>query len=399
MLTGHPVFWVLLAAVAAPLLSEMPIGFRIPVVVLEVVLGIVIGPHGLGLVQFNGFLAVMFTYGMAASLFMAGMELDWERIRGRPFLLAARGWLLSLLLGFAAVGILHEIPSVHAPAMVALALATTSLGVLLPILRDGGQLDTRFGSLFLAVGSIGEVAPIVAMSLLLSQRYSTWQEVGFLIVFLVIVVMAASVGLGARPPRVLAFLGRSMHASSQFPIRLSLLMLAGLFVLAEEFGFESIFGAFAAGMVVGLATRSEEARPFREKFDAIVFGWFLPFFFVGTGIKFDIAALTKDVTTMAMVPIFLILFFVVRGTPVFFYSNDLKNEERLPFALSSAVASLSIIVVITEIGVRARTMNSDIASALIGAALLSVMLFPTVAGILLGRSAIPKPRVDPVLPA
>jgi Kef-type K+ transport system membrane component KefB len=385
MLTSHPVFWVLLVAVAAPLLAEIPIGFRVPVVVLEVVLGIVIGPHGMALVRFDTFLGAMFTLGMAASLFMAGMELDWERIRGRPLSLAARGWILSLLLGFAAAGILHVVRFVHVPMMVALALATTSLGVLLPIFRDGGQLDTPFGSLFLAVGTIGEVGPIVAMSLLLSQHYSTWQEIGFLVAFLGILVVAVAVGLGSRPPRVLAFLGRSMHASSQFPIRVSLFMMAGLFVLAEEFGFESIFGAFAAGMVVGLATRSEEAKPFREKFDAIVFGWFLPFFFVGTGVKFDIAALTQDATTVALVPIFLLLFLAVRGVPVFLYRTDLKKGERLPFALSSAVASLSIVVVITEIAVRARTMSSDTAAALVGAALLSVMLFPTVAGILLSR--------------
>lgn len=385
MLTGHPVFWVLLVAVVAPLLAEIPIGFRVPVVVLEVVLGIVIGPHVLGLTRFDGFLAAMFTYGMAASLFVAGMELDWKRIRGRPLALAARGWILSLLLGFAAVGILHVVPLVHAPLMVALALATTSLGVLLPVFRDGGQLETRFGSLFLAVGTVGEVGPVVAMSLLLSQRYSTWQEAGFLLVFLGIVIVAAYAGLGARPPRVLKFLARSMHASSQFPVRLSLFMLAGLFVLAEEFGFESIFGGFAAGMIVGLATRTEEAKPFRDKFDAIVFGWFLPFFFVGTGVKFDIAALTQDITTTALVPIFLMLFLVVRGVPILLYRNDLEKAERLPFALCSSVASLSIVVVITEIGLRARTMNPDIAAALVGAALLSVMLFPTIAGALLSR--------------
>ena len=127
MLTGHPVFWVLLAAVVAPLLAEIPLGFRVPVVVLEVVLGIAIGPHGMGLLHFDGFLAAMFTYGMGASLFMAGMELDWKRIRGRPLSLAVRGWTLSLVLGFAAAGILHAEPSVRAPMIVALALATTSL--------------------------------------------------------------------------------------------------------------------------------------------------------------------------------------------------------------------------------------------------------------------------------
>ncbi len=121
-------------------------------------------------------------------------------------------------------------------------------------------------------------------------------------------------------------------------------------MLAEELGFERIFGAFAAGMIVGVATRSGDAKPFRDKFDAIVFGWFLPFFFVGTGVKFDITALTQDVTTIALVPIFLVLFLVVRGAPVLLYRTDLGKAERLPFALSSAVPSLSIMVVITEIG-------------------------------------------------
>jgi Kef-type K+ transport system membrane component KefB len=397
VLTGHPVFWILLAAVAAPLLAEVPLGFRLPVVVLEVLLGIALGPHGLGLVRFEGFIAVMFVFGMGATLFMAGMELEWARIRGRPLTLAVGGWFVSLLLGFAVVGILHVVPFVEAPVMVALALVTTSLGVLLPVFRDSGQLGTRFGSLLLAAGTVGEVGPIVAMSLLLSQRYSTWQEIGFLTFFLGLVVVAACVGMGFRPPRVLALLSRTMHASSQLPVRVSLLLVAALYVLAEELGFESIFGAFAAGMIIGLATRGESGEPLRVKIDAVMFGWFYPFFFVGTGIKFDLPALTRDLTTMILVPTFLVLFLLVRGLPVFLYRKDLAPAERLPFVLASAVASLSIVVVITEIGVRSQAMNADIAAALVGAALLSVMLFPTIAGVLLSmRPAEPSPsRSEP----
>ena len=203
MLIGHPVFWLLVAAVAAPLLAEIPLGFRVPVVVLEVLLGIAIGPHGLGLVAFDGFIAVMFVFGMAATLFMAGMDSTGHASAAAPLSLAAKGWVFSLLLGFAIIGILHVVPIVEAPLIVALTLVTTSLGVLLPVFRDSGQLDTPFGRLFLAAGTLGEVGPIVAMSLLLSQRYSTWQEVGFLISFLGIVLgVAAAVGMGMRPPRL-----------------------------------------------------------------------------------------------------------------------------------------------------------------------------------------------------
>ena len=157
-----------------------------------------------------------------------------------------------------------------------------------------------------------------------------------------------------------------MHASTQLPVRLALLMLAALFVLAEEFGFESIFGAFAAGMIMGLATRGEDGKPLREKIDAVSFGWFYPFFFVGTGVKFDITALGKDLTTMLLVPTFVILLLIIRGAPVWLYRNEISRMEQFSFALCSAVPSLSIIVVITEIGLRAKTMNTDIAAALVG---------------------------------
>lgn len=386
MLIGHPVFWIFCAAIAAPLMAEIPIGLRVPVVVLEVVLGIVIGQHILGLVQFDGFVATMFTFGMATTLFMAGMELDFGDIKGRPLSLAVRGWGVSLLLGISVVGIFHVIPRVHAPLMVTIALCTTGLGVLIPAFRDGGQLETPFGRLLVAAGTVGEVGPIVAMSLLLSQQYSTWQEIGFLLAFLAIVGAAIAVGMGARPPRLLAYLSRQMHASTQLPVRISLLMLAALFLLAEQFGFESIFGAFAAGMVVGQATRGEDNKPFREKIEAVTFGWFYPFFFVGTGVKFDIAALGQDLTTLLMLPAFLILFLFIRGVPAFFYRHDIARAQLLPFALSLAVPSLSIIVVICEIGVKAGSMNPDIAAGLIGAALLSVLLYPTIAGVLLARS-------------
>src|SRR5450755_572742 len=300
MLVGHPIFWMFCAAVAAPLLAEIPLGFKVPVVVLEVVLGIVLGPHVLGLVQFEGFVVTMFLLGMAATLFMAGVELEFSEIKGRPLSLGVGGWVVSALLGITVVGLLHLIPQVHAPLMVTLALCTTGLGVLIPIFRDSGQLRTAFGCFVLAAGTLGEVGPIVAMSLLLSQHYSTWQEAGFLLAFLAIVAIAIAVGVRARPPKVLAMLSRHMHRSTQLPLRMSMLMLAALLLLADKFGFESILGAFAGGMVLGQATRGEDGKALREKMETIAFGWFFPFFFVGTGIKFNIAALGQDLTTMLL---------------------------------------------------------------------------------------------------
>jgi Kef-type K+ transport system membrane component KefB len=387
----YPIFWILVAAVAAPLLSEIPLGIQMPIVVIEVILGVVIGPHSLDLVHFDGFIVTMFTLAMATTLFMAGMELNFGEIKGRPLSLAVGGWSVSLLLGIAVVVLLRIIPQVHAPLMVTLGLCTTGLGVMIPVFLASGQLGTPFGRLFLAAGTLGEIGPIVAMSLLLSQQYSTWQEVGFLCAFLAIVSATVVVGVGAREPQMATLLSRHTHAISQLPVRISLLMLATLFVLAERFGFESILGAFAAGMIVGQATRGAGGRPLREKINAVCVGWFFPFFFVGTGIKFNIAALGQDLPTMLLVPTFVILFLIVRGVPVLLYRKDLAIAQRLAFALSSAVPSLSIIVVITEIGARAKAMNPDVAAGLTGAALLSVMLFPTMAGALLFRAGSAAP--------
>ncbi|MBL8418424.1 MAG: cation:proton antiporter [Dechloromonas sp.] len=385
MLSHHPIFVIFVVAVTAPLLAQTRLGSRVPVVVIEVLLGVLIGPHVLQLIENDAFLATMRSVGMVAVMFMAGMEIDFNRIKGKPLSLAASGWLSSVVLAVLVVGVLHVIPDVQAPMMVVIALTTTGLGTLLPILRDSGQLEAPFGRMLLAAGTLGEVGPIVAVSLALSSRYSTWQEFLFLLVFLGLVGLAAAVGVGARPPKVIALLSRTMHASTQLPVRLSLMILGGLVLIANEFGFEAVFGAFAAGMIVGLATRGPDGEAFRLKIDAVCFGWFAPFFYVGTGIAFDIGALTRDLPTMLLLPSFLVLFLLVRGLPVLLYRRELAKPELLPFALSMSVTSLGLVVVITHVGLQTNHMSPDIARALVGAALLSLLVYPTLSRILLSR--------------
>ena len=395
MLSQHPIFVIFVVAVAAPLLAQTRLGSRVPVVVIEVLLGVIIGPHVLQLIENDTFLATMRSVGMVAVMFMAGMEIDFNRIKGNPLSLAVRGWFSSVVLAGLVVAVLHVIPDVQAPMMVVIALTTTGLGTLLPILRDSGQLEAPFGRMLLAAGTLGEVGPIVAVSLALSSRYSSWQEFLFLLVFLGLVGLAAAIGVGARPPKVIALLSRTMHASTQLPVRLSLMILGGLVLIANEFGFEAVFGAFAAGMIVGLATRGPDGEAFRLKIDAVCFGWFAPFFYVGTGIAFDIGALTRDVPTMLLLPTFLVLFLLVRGLPVLLYRRDLAKPELLPFALSMSVTSLGLVVVITHVGLQTNHMSPDIARALVGAALLSLLVYPTLSRILLSRAQAVASPIQP----
>lgn len=385
-LNNHPVFLVMAIAVAAPLLAEIPKGFRVPVVVLEMVLGIIVGPNVLALARVEGVLGWMgSTIGLAMLFFMAGMEIDLERIRGRPLLLAACGWVLSLVLALAAAAILNVLPFIHAPMMIAAALTATAMGTLMPILRDAGELKTEFGRFVMAAGAAGTFGPIVVISLVLTREYSEWRQIGFMLALVAITFLAALAALKIRPPKVLVLLNRTMRTSSQLPVRITMLLTDFLFVLSATFGLDAVLGAFAAGIIVGLVTGGEEGKLMRAKIDAVAFGFFVPFFFVTSGMKFDLGGLLQSPMTMLLVPVFMLLFLIVRGTSVFLYRKDLANRDLLPFAFYKAT-TLSMVVAITEIGVRSGRMQSDIAAALVGAGMLSVLLFPAIAGALRSRN-------------
>jgi Kef-type K+ transport system membrane component KefB len=389
---NHPLVAVLAIGVLAPLLAEFAGGLRLPGAVIEMLLGMVIGPDLLGLVQPSDYLSVMTKIGTGAMLFMVGMEIEFERVRGRPLSLALAGWFTSASLALLAVLLLHLIPGVDAPLMVAIALSTTGLSILLPGLRDGGRLDEPTGRLLFAAGAVGDAAPIIAVSLALSRRYTSVQEFGFLIVFLCLVGTFLAIGMRARPPAVVQLLSRTLNASTQLPVRLALLLMAVLVTVALDFGFEAILGTFAAGMIVGIATRGPEGERFRSKIDAVCFGSLTPFFFVGTGITFDLAAVTQSTTTGAAIPLLLALFLLCRGAPIFIYGRDVPKRERLSFALSMAVPSPGLVVVIAQIGVQTGQMNPDISRALIAAAMIAALLFPTLAALLQPRDAKATPK-------
>lgn len=394
-LNNHPVLVVMTIGVVAPLLAEIPKGFRMPTVVLEMVLGIIVGPHVLGLVKVGGLLGWLGgTLGLAALFFMAGMELDLERVRGRPLTLAGCGWLLSLALGLAMAGLLYVLKLIQSPVMVAVALTTTAIGTLLPILRDDGELETEFGRFILAAGAMGEFGPIVVASVAFTAGQAPWTQVGFMADLIAITFLAAFIAFRVRSPRIVELFARTMHASSQLPVCVSMLLLAFLFILSEKFGLEAVLGAFAAGLIFGMTTKGEDGKPMRQKIDAVAFGFFVPFFFVTSGINFDLPRLLQSAKAMLLIPLFLVLFLLVRGTPVFLYRNHLARGERLSFALYVSTA-LPMVVAITHIGVQTGRMQGDIATALIGAAILSVLLFPAIGGFLHARSSSPATEADP----
>lgn len=377
-LSAYPVLLVIALAVIAALLAEIPIGVRLPVGILQLALGILVGPHVLGLAKVEGPLAALGFFGTCALFFMAGMELDLNRVKGRPLSLALGGWLVSLALALVFAALLHFLPFMHLPLFVAIALSTTALGLIMPILRDSGELGTPFGRQVLAAGAVGEFGPVLVMSLVFAHDFSGWQEAGLMLVFAALAVSCALAALGLRPPRLIDFLARSMHSSAQLPVLLAMLLLAGFVVLAQGFGLETVLGAFAAGMVIGLATRGDDGREMRDKIEAITFGFLIPFFYVVSGMRFDLTALLGSVKTLLLVPLFLALMLAARGIPVWLYRADLAPGERLPFVLYTSMG-LPILIAVTHVGVDTGRMSTEIAAALVGAGMVSVLLFPALA--------------------
>lgn len=369
-------------ALGAPLALGLFPKLRLPAVVLEIVLGIVVGPQVLGWVSIDTPIRVLSLIGLAFLLLLAGLEVEYERFRGRLLRLTALGYAssfgLALLIGFG----LNAGGLVKSPLFVAIVLSATSLGIVIPVLKDAGQVSTQFGQLVVAGASIAEIATIVLLSLFFSEETSS---VGVRLVLLGLfglsVAAAAVAVLGAEhSTRVSAALLRLQDTTAEIRIRASFLLLAVFVVLAEELEFEAILGAFFAGAIIKLVDRDRTMThpQFRAKLEAVGYGVFVPFFFVSTGVNLDLDALFASAETIARVPIFLGALLVARGLPALVYRPLLTRTQTAAAALLQAT-SLSFLVVAGQIGVQLDLIRPATYAALVAAGLLSVVLFPAAA--------------------
>jgi Kef-type K+ transport system membrane component KefB len=384
---AYPSELLLIAFVAmlAPLLAELPRGFRLPVVVLEVILGILIGPHVFNLTSPEGMIGILGELGLTFLLFMVGLEIDFDKIRGRPLSLAVGGWFLSFLLALVCMFFFQAIGLIQAPPLLAaVALSTTALGVLAPILRDRGELNSKFGVYMVAAAAVGEFGPLVVISMLLIPTHSTIVHTLFMLTFICIALGAATIALNTRSSRLIEILTRTMQSSGQLPVRICILLQVLFVALAAKFGLNIVMGAFAAGIVVRLVIKGKEGELLRHKLDAIGYGFLIPIFFIVAGMKFEVSALWSTPLAPIQVTLLLGLLVLVRGLPVFLYKKELTPEEKLPFALYSATG-LPLIVIISEIGISSGLMAPDRAAILVSAGMISVLLFPILAVKLRGK--------------
>jgi Kef-type K+ transport system membrane component KefB len=375
-------------AFAAPFLLGLAPRIRLPSIVLEIVAGIVIGPSVLGWVAIDDTLLVVATIGLAFLLFLGGLEIDFGRLRGPVLRLTALGYVASFAIAVAVALVLGAAGLVQTPLLVAIALASTSLGVLIPVLKDAGESGSTLGQLVIAAGSIADFGAIILLSLLFSGEGGTGATLLLIGSLLGLAAAVLLVVRGAeRSRRIRADLLRLQDTTAQIRVRGAMVLLVGFAAAAQQLGLEVILGTFAAGAVLTLVDEDRVMThpDFRRKLEAIGFGLFIPAFFVTTGVRFDLAALTADAATLAMVPLFLAALLVVRGVPALLYGRLLGRRRALAAGLLQAT-SLPFIVAATAIGLELGLVDAGESAALIGGGLLSVVVFP-VAGLALLRPA------------
>ena len=378
---------VLAASVAAPLIGEFTRRFGLSIVVLELALGVAIGPHGLGWAAVEGPVPTVASIGMVLLFFLAGMGIDLGIVRGRPITIALVGWGACTAASFALALAAHRLGLFSAWIFLGIALSTTALGVLVPILRDSGTLDSPFGRHALAVGAVGELGPILLMSFLLSRHHDTGLQSILVLGFLALVLVVSwALVRGVADPPVLRLLRRTMTQASQLPVRVAMLLLTALVVTAEHLGIDFALGALAAGMVVNLATHDLRSELLHQKLDAIGFGFLVPVFFITSGMKLDVAAVFGSLRSLLLTAALLVALFAARLPLMLIARRFCPARESVALGLYGAT-TLSLIVAITDIAAKNGAMTPGEVGPMVIAGVLSVVLFPIMASGLLGPRA------------
>ena len=384
---------VSIVSAAAPFACALLSRFRVPQVVVLIVGGVLIGPEVAGLAEPDS-IELVANVGLGFLFLLAGYELDLEHFRERSGRLAMAGWLISAVASIAVTGLLAAGGFVDAFVPVALALTTTALGTLLPILRDNHMLDGPLGPLIMPAGAVGEFFPIVGIAVFLGSNGRIYGLVS-LVVMCVVALGLSWLPRLARLDRFEAISQEGEHSTSQTTLRLTVMLLFGLLVFASDFGLDVVLGAFLAGVVLRRWAPGD-VDALEGKLDALGYGFFIPVFFVSSGMGLDLDSIA-DAPARLLVFFFLLL--AVRGLPSFFlYRQELVVSQRAQMTLLTAT-SLPLLVALAEVGLSSGAMLPENAAALVGAGVLSVMVFPGLAVALNGTAPVPASgEAPPVQP-
>ena len=359
-----------LVSVACPIIAGLIPGKPIPETVLLLLAGALLGPHGLGAIQSTDAINLLSDLGLAFLFLLAGYEISPKSLTGTEGKRGAATWAVTFAIAFVVVAIWPTLSAFELDGLaVVIALTTTAMGTLLPILQERGILGTRMGNEIIAYGTWGELLPIIAMALLLSTR-ATWQTVVILLAFLAIAVAAAAV------PKIAERIGGYVHrfivananTNTQMVIRSVNLLLIGLTAVSAVFDLDIVLGAFAAGFILRYLIPTGD-QTMEMKHNAIAYGFLVPLFFVVSGAKVDVRAIGAEPELLVL---FILLLLFVRALPIFVglstgrESRTMDVRERLTVAFYCTTA-LPIIVAVTSVAVSAEAMSQQTASVLVAA--------------------------------
>lgn len=385
--------WIAGAAGAAPVLIRLFPRLRLPEVVLLLAFGVLIGPYGLGLAHEDESIGLLSEIGLGMLFLVAGMEVDLGALRGRTGRRAMGAWAVSLALAAAVAGAIVAVNGLRSWAALAIAMTSTALGTLLPVLRDTGLTSGPLGRVVMANGAVGELGPIIAMSLLVGTR-KTWVAAVALLGFAVAAAVVSGLLLRHYPRAgwLRHIVSAEAETTAQLPVRLVVLLLVAMLALAASFGLDIILGAFIAGVLVHRLLPPDREMTL-ARIDGLAFGFLVPVFFVTSGMGIDIGVVAEH---WASVLVFFVMIVLVRGLPVLAAFRDLDRPHPAQVALFSATG-LPIIVAVSAIAVDAGSMTPTGESIVVAAGALTVLTMPLLALRLHGAEAAgtPEPPAAP----
>lgn len=386
-------FWITLVGVVAPLVAGLSRRKLVSEVVLLLVLGMLVGPHVLGLAASDEAIGLLHDLGLAMLFLLAGFEIDRDELVGREGRIAGGTWLVSLLLALGLTVVLDTAGLVHTEVPLAIAITSTALGTLLPILKDHGLMDHPVGRRVVRHGAYGEFGPVIAMALLLST-HGVEESVVYLVGFGAIAVLIAvqSVWLRRSTSRILDLVRAGAETTGQTPVRVTMLMLVALITVATVFDLDIVLAAFAAGFILRL-TLPHGDEHLESRIEGIAFGLLVPIFFVTSGMALDPAAIGARPGAFVAI---IVLILLCRGVPVWLATRLLEPErpnrrDSMAVALFSSTG-LPIIVAVTTVAVEAGQMSTENASLLVAAGAATVLLCPLAATLVLRRGEVSLPN-------
>src|SRR3954470_4838448 len=357
----------------APFVASMFASIHLPQVVVLIVGGVLVGPAVLGWAAPNS-VELLADVGLGFLFLLAGYELELSLFGQHVGRRAVVAWFVTASIAIAVTGVLAYVGFVRAFVPVALGLTTTAFGALLPILRDNNMLSGRFGSFIMPAGAVGEFLPIVGIAIFLSANGQFLGLISLLAMFLVAVLFTLLPRLNVLA-RFSAVASKGEHATSQTTLRLTVALLFALLVVAAEFGLDVVLGAFLAGVVLRKWAPGD-VHSLEGKLDAVGYGFFIPVFFVASGMNLDLPSIAEAPLRLLA---FFVLLLVVRGLPaMFLYRHDLSLNQRMQMTLLTATA-LPLLVALAAVGLSTGQMLPENAAALVGAGVLSIVIFPGVA--------------------